>query len=72
MSFVMLTESQVVPPAVIKSPEDTNPKKALHDDSLSMDASQDEGKAVSQDVERASRLFEILSARSDIDHPVCV
>jgi beclin 1 len=72
MSFVMLTESQVVPPAVIKSPDDTNPKKPKLDDQPSMDASQDEGKAMSQDMERASRLFEILSARSDIDHPVCV
>lgn len=72
MSFVMLTESQVVPPAVVKSPEDTNPKRPQQEDTIGMDASQDEGKAMSQDMERASRLFEILSARSDIDHPVCV
>ena len=26
MSFVMLTESQVVPPAIVKSPEDTKPE----------------------------------------------
>ncbi|KAG4414309.1 Vacuolar protein-sorting-associated protein 30 [Cadophora malorum] len=71
MSFVMLTESQVVPPAVVKSPEDTNPKHHRQEESLGMDGTQDEGKAMSQDMERASRLFEILSARSDIDHPVC-
>src|SRR3978361_1704437 len=32
MSFVMLTESQVVPPSVVKSPEDTNPKKRTQED----------------------------------------
>ncbi|KAH7403200.1 autophagy protein Apg6-domain-containing protein [Cadophora sp. MPI-SDFR-AT-0126] len=71
MSFVMLTESQVVPPAVVKSLEDTNPKHHRQDESSGMDGTHDEGKAMSQDMERASRLFEILSARSDIDHPVC-
>lgn len=71
MSFVMLTESQALPPAVIKSQEDTKPKKQRQDDGPGLDISQDEGKARSQDMERASRLFEILSARSDIDHPVC-
>jgi beclin 1 len=72
MSFVMLTESQVVPPAVVKSPEDTNPKHKRQDDSPRLEATSDIGKAMSQDMERASRLFEILSARSDIDHPICV
>lgn len=72
MSFVMLTESQVVPPAVIKSPEDTNPKKQRKEEIPNMDSTDDEGKAMSQEMERVSRLFEILSARSDIDHPVCV
>ncbi|EHK97405.1 hypothetical protein M7I_6820 [Glarea lozoyensis 74030] len=72
MSFVMLTESQVVPPSIIKSPEDTNPKRRAHDDGKNLDGGDDEGKAMSQEMERVSRLFEILSARSDIDHPVCV
>lgn len=37
-----------------------------------LDRSKDEGEvALSQDLETATRLFEILSARSDIDHPVC-
>lgn len=70
MSFVMLTESQVVPPSVVKSPEDTNPRNHRHDEVLALDG-QDEGKAMSQEMERASRLFQILSARSDIDHPIC-
>jgi len=72
MSFVMLTESQVVPPAIIKSPEDTNPKKRMYEEKLGLDGTHDQAKSLSQDIERASRLFEILSARSDIDHPICV
>lgn len=72
MSFVMLTESQVVLPSVVKSPEDTNPKKQRQDDLPGLDGTEDEGKAMSQDMERVARLFEILSARSDIDHPICV
>ena len=72
MSFVMLTESQLVPPSIVKSPEDTKPKKQRQDDLPGLDGAQDENKAISQDMERASRLFQILSARSDIDHPVCV
>jgi beclin 1 len=72
MSFVMLTESQVVPPSIVKSPEDTNPKRRKNDDGKNLDGAEDEGKAMSQEMERVSRLFEILSARSDIDHPICV
>ncbi|KAG9243397.1 autophagy protein Apg6-domain-containing protein [Calycina marina] len=71
MSFVMLTESQVVPPSVAKSPGNINPKKQQRDE-ISQNGTEDEGKAISQEIERASRLFEILSSRSDIDHPVCV
>ncbi|KAH8592082.1 autophagy protein Apg6-domain-containing protein [Bisporella sp. PMI_857] len=70
MSFVMLTESQVVPPAIVKSPEDTNPKNRRQDDTVT--SVEDAGKAMSQDMERASRLFDILTSRSDIDHPICV
>ena len=72
MSFVMLNKSQVVPPSVVKSPEDTNPKKTRLDDVAVMDGAEDEGKALSQEMEKVARLFEILSARSDIDHPICV
>lgn len=71
MSFVMLTESQVVPPSVIKSPEDTLPKAQRHEE-IQEEVIENEGKAMSQDMERVTRLFEILSSRSDIDHPICV
>jgi len=74
MSFVMLSESQVVPqsPAPIaRSAELKNGKKASAGIG-GVDGANDESKALSQEMERASRLFEILTARSDIDHPVCV
>lgn len=71
MSFVMLTESQVVPPSLVKSPEDTNPKKHVQED-MTFEKVDDQGKAMSQEMEKVSRLFEILSSRSDIDHPICV
>lgn len=72
MSFVMLTESQVVPPSVVKNPDDTSPKKQRQDGPQTLDNLENEGKQMSQEMERVSRLFEILSARSDIDHPICV
>ncbi|KAJ8066038.1 hypothetical protein OCU04_005131 [Sclerotinia nivalis] len=72
MSFVMLTESQVVPPSVAKPPEDTDVNRPQEDDLPGGEAPDGEGKAMSQDMERVSRLFEILTARSDIDHPICV
>jgi beclin 1 len=72
MSFVMLNKSQVVPPSIVKSPKNTKPKAKGKEDASVTDGVDDEGKAMSQDMERATRLFEILSARSDIDHPVCV
>ncbi len=70
MSFVMLTDSQVVPPQhPSNSDEGTSPKE---------DASQGNGtidntyrQTFSNQLESTNRLFEILSSRSDIDHPIC-
>ena len=71
MSFIMLTDSQVVPPQPIgnlpnekregnhKKAEDPDVGSALH------------GGSLAQQAETANRLFEILSSRSDIDHPIC-
>lgn len=63
MSFVMLTESQVTPPEI-----------AGHDSQgdSGLEGSEDEGNAMSQQMETSQRLFNILSAKSDIDHPICV
>ncbi|KAL1967185.1 hypothetical protein VTN77DRAFT_3476 [Rasamsonia byssochlamydoides] len=60
MSFVMLTESQVAPPPMTPGVNGDSGRGAEGED-----------KSFSNQVERATRLFEILSARSDIDHPIC-
>lgn len=67
MSFVMLTESQVAPPI------SDNPSAVQNQQGRTkiQPRVQEDGSFVDQ-VERATRLFEIVSARSDIDHPICV
>ena len=71
MSFVMLTDSQVVPPqpsknseAALASPKSKGPDSALQSNMSGPDRFSDR-------VESMTRLFEIVSARSDIDHPIC-
>ena len=68
MSYIMLTESQVAPeqPVAVSTP--TKKKPASKQADLS---NADGPDALSQQMETTLRLFEILSARSDIDHPVC-
>lgn len=68
MSFVMLTESQIAPPAIDASLP-TRPKR--QGSGQGQDQTQ-EDTSFSNQVEKATRLFEIISARSDIDHPICV
>ncbi|KAJ5520840.1 hypothetical protein N7463_001293 [Penicillium fimorum] len=68
MSFVMLTESQVVPPPVSESSPATRIKPNHTQPQI---RGQEDGSFVDQ-VEKTTRLFEIVSARSDIDHPICV
>lgn len=72
MSFVMLTESQVGPPVTQaggngggSSAKGTRTKGAQQNESGAEETS------FSDQVERTSRLFEIISSRSDIDHPIC-
>ncbi|OXV07715.1 hypothetical protein Egran_04520 [Elaphomyces granulatus] len=68
MSFVMLTESQVSPPQIIGGEAQLSIGRPI----VSSDAGRDgEEKSFSSQAERATRLFEIISARSDIDHPIC-
>ncbi|KAL1622619.1 Vacuolar protein sorting-associated protein atg6 [Neofusicoccum ribis] len=62
MSFVMLTESQVVPQAPHIVPDGGRPDGAPFDSDQNM----------SDKMETVQRLFEVLSARSDIDQPICV
>lgn len=67
MSFVMLTESQVVPP-----PDSRSEKGSDFDDhSGKITDLSDEKGLLSYKTETATRLFEILSSRSDVDHPIC-
>ncbi|KAH6619756.1 autophagy protein Apg6-domain-containing protein [Chaetomium sp. MPI-SDFR-AT-0129] len=74
MSFIYLTESQIAAP----------PNSALQRNQHALDASpslatanenhtaEEDDSNTSYEMERITKLFEILSARSDIDHPVCV
>ena len=68
-SYIMLSESQLPPEA---SAESTNPSKrqSAHK-KAQRSAGAEKQPALSQRLETAHRLFEILSARSDIDHPIC-
>ncbi|KAI1633171.1 autophagy protein Apg6-domain-containing protein [Biscogniauxia mediterranea] len=68
MSFVLLTESQVAPPRLTPPIDQSGSKKTRR---ISMSTSQ-RSDAQPHEAERINKLFEILSARSDIDHPVCV
>lgn len=72
MSFYMLSESEMVPPPVAKSPASERIQSPKSELLPHTDGTLDEGKAMSQEMERVSRLFQVLSARSDIDHPICV
>ncbi|KAI1501170.1 autophagy protein Apg6-domain-containing protein [Biscogniauxia marginata] len=71
MSFVLLTESQVAPPR-LTPPVDQPGSKQARRKSMSTSQRSDGRDAQPHEAERINKLFEILSARSDIDHPVCV
>ncbi|KAI1392828.1 APG6-domain-containing protein [Hypoxylon trugodes] len=71
MSFVLLTESQVAPPRLTPPIETPNPRQQRRK-SLSTGQRNDGRSAQPHEAERINKLFEILSARSDIDHPICV
>lgn len=74
MSFIYLTQSQVA------APSPSLPREALASPKASQkgqDAAYDSEEAPldsskAYEMERMNKLFEIISARSDIDHPVCV
>jgi len=75
MSFVMLSSSEVAPPALSAPTNQASPKSSKSASSRPenghIDGGVGENKAMSHEMDRVNRLFEILSARSDIDHPVC-
>ncbi len=71
MSFVMLTESQLAPPSPptdIRADDDDTPDRG----SLANRAMGPENNnLLSQKTNTIGRLYEILSSRSDVDHPIC-
>ncbi|KAI6251443.1 Vacuolar protein sorting-associated protein 30 [Erysiphe necator] len=72
MSFVMLSESQIASSSATKSTEEAKQTFLRTNNADKNEALNGDGKTISQEVDRISRLFEILTARSDIDFPVCV
>ncbi|KAL2818143.1 autophagy protein Apg6-domain-containing protein [Aspergillus granulosus] len=70
MSFVMLTESQVGPPQTISRGNGDSPSAKRGSPTQSDEHGLENGSFADQ-VERTSRLFEVISSRSDIDHPIC-
>ena len=75
MSFVNITESQVIPPAAAQkvNPQDQQSRRswsAKKGDGRH-EASRKDDSLLSDKMEMSARLFEILSSRSDIEYPVC-
>ncbi|KAK3990329.1 autophagy protein Apg6-domain-containing protein [Cladorrhinum sp. PSN332] len=73
MSFIFLTESQITTntPNLQRSPQP--PAQSSQEGPGEHNGPADNEKdARRQQIERITKLFEILSSRSDIDHPVCV
>lgn len=72
MSYIMLTESQFGPEKRYQGAPP--PSKAKLAPPKPSKENKDDGVATinSADLEQTMRLFEILSARSDIDHPICM
>lgn len=69
MSFVMLTESQTVPPQPTSRnchPSQVRTSKGVSNEPVNSYQSP------SQQIEYKNRLFSIISSRSDIDHPICI
>lgn len=73
MSFVMLNESQL---SAAKASHDAHADNRRSSGSRlesvpETQGQRDDDAALSDQMERTARLFEIISARSDIDHPIC-
>lgn len=72
MSFIEITQSQVVSPQQLHSNERAS-SRAKKDVTEQFDGSKsgNHNGSLSHDMEVSQRLFSVLSARSDIDHPIC-
>lgn len=73
MSFVMLSESQVVPAhaAPTVNGDGRRPSKGSPQNISEAQTVEHGAQAYSHQIEKTTRLFEIISGRSDIDHPIC-
>jgi beclin 1 len=72
MSFIFLTESQIAPPNLALQKHQQAPDASAGPQGASNSPPDEDDANNSYEMERIAKLFEILSARSDIDHPVCV
>ncbi|KAJ4295917.1 Vacuolar protein sorting-associated protein atg6 [Collariella sp. IMI 366227] len=71
MSFIYLTESQITPPN-LSSQRNQHVQDVSKTPTAGPEPTEEDDGNKSYEMERITKLFEILSARSDIDHPVCV
>lgn len=75
MSFIYLTESQVTqpnPPRADPTSNPISPRSAQGDAPGGKESPRGGGLPSGFGLERVNKLFEMLSARSDVDHPICV
>ncbi|KAL4916681.1 autophagy protein Apg6-domain-containing protein [Aspergillus aurantiobrunneus] len=73
MSFVVLTESQLGPPQTVSGVNgDSAYAKGKGASNIQNDDPGTDNGSFADQVERTSRLFEIISSRSDVDHPICI
>ncbi|RPA81349.1 APG6-domain-containing protein [Ascobolus immersus RN42] len=77
-SYVLLTESQVALPQLTNNHDSplqrTGSRRGGEDGKLSQSFNTDESSGdnnLSQRIGHSTRIFEVLSARTDIDHPIC-
>ncbi|KAI9171698.1 Vacuolar protein sorting-associated protein [Paramyrothecium foliicola] len=71
MSFIYLTESQVGHPQPRAKEAPSTPTKLRRSSTSRTQGGEHEPNHAGE-MDRINRLFEILSARSDVDHPICV
>ena len=72
MSFAMLTDSELIPARRASTEGDSGQEnERRNDEARRQDSLPNTIKNVSVQMEKSVRLFEILSSRSDIDHPIC-
>jgi beclin 1 len=72
MSFIMLSESQVVQARDAGHDALPTRPKSQKKDNKSLKDTKHEAPPLKDRMDAAHRIFEILSARSDVDHPICV